>query len=390
MYHRIALGISLAFMLSHTACHHRTVSWPAQGPNAWAGWRIAAEQGAEPQPVDEARVAGERLVAPRGAGVRSPALPVDSLQYYRLKIQADHSAPTLLHVDNYDADGGFMTDHVATLINGDGSGQLHFTRTKLGANSIEVLMQPEASGAVELESFAMRPAARRSEVADWADSLYAEMPPLKWTAPLERWKHLETFQNKLLAGGVRRVVMLGDSIINDTGNSPMDVLIERHYPRLQLEVITSVANGKGCGYYRHENRVTEYVTRYQPELVIIGGISHGNDIEAIRDVIHQIRAENSADILLMTGAFGRGEDPRAIEGWQAELPDDSSHYRARLKGLAQAEGVGYFDLRGAWGGYFLGIEEPMEYFMRDNTHANVRGAQVLARLMERFFAPDSQ
>ena len=59
----------------------------------------------------------------------------------------------------------------------------------------------------------------------------------------------------------------------------------------------------------------EYVLDHRPDLVIIGGISHRNDISSIREVIRQIRGTTQADILLMTGAFGQ-TDPRNERSWQ--------------------------------------------------------------------------
>jgi lysophospholipase L1-like esterase len=56
--------------------------------------------------------------------------------------------------------------------------------------------------------------------------------------------------------------------------------------------------------------------------------------------------------------------------------------------LAADEGCGFLDLEGAWGAYLRSVAQPYAWFMRDEVHANTRGAQLLARILERWFAPD--
>jgi len=144
----------------------------------------------------------------------------------------------------------------------------HFPRSKAGVRQIRVVVKSQ-TGPVPLRMLKIEPATRR-QVRLRADQLYAATPTLKWTPDPDRWEHLVRFRDMLRQGGERRVVMPGDSIINDTGNAPMDVLIEAQYAGLKLELITSVGNNKGCTCYRQENRVREYVTRHRPDLVMTG------------------------------------------------------------------------------------------------------------------------
>jgi len=69
-----------------------------------------------------------------------------------------------------------------------------------------------------------------------------------------------------------------------------------------------------------------YVLDRRPDPVIIGGISQREDIESIGDVARPIRAGSAAEVLLMSGAFGR-VDPRQ-PGWKAEIDSDGHGYRA--------------------------------------------------------------
>ena len=45
---------------------------------------------------------------------------------------------------------------------------------------------------------------------------YSEMPPVQYSPPVERWEKLPKTRQLLTDGGTLRVVMLGDSIVNDT------------------------------------------------------------------------------------------------------------------------------------------------------------------------------
>src|SRR4030043_472514 len=124
--------------------------------------------------------------------------------------------------------------------------------------------------------------------------------------------------------------MLGDSIVNDPSRSCWNLLIERRYPKCKIEKITSVRGPTGCWGYKEPGRVQKFVLDHEPALVMIGGISHRDDIESIGEVIRQIRAASDADILLMTGAFG-SVDPREDIQWQKI--SDPSHFSEYRKGL---------------------------------------------------------
>lgn len=138
---------------------------------------------------------------------------------------------------------------------------------------------------------------------------YTEIPPVQYRPPAERWDKLPKTSKALTEGGTLRVVMLGDSIVNDTSRSCWNFIVERRHPRCRIEKITCVRGSTGCWWYKYPGRVQKFVLDHKPDLVLIGGISHRNDIESIREVIRQIQEASKPDILLMTGAFG-ATDPR--------------------------------------------------------------------------------
>ena len=87
---------------------------------------------------------------------------------------------------------------------------------------------------------------KNQRTLDQIQRIYSEMPPVRYTPPSDRWQYLpETKQ--LLTGGERlRVVMLGDSIVNDTSRSCWNLLLDQRYPKCRIIKITSVRGSTGC------------------------------------------------------------------------------------------------------------------------------------------------
>jgi hypothetical protein len=218
------------------------------------------------------------------------------------------------------------------------------------------------------------------------DAVYATIPPLKYQPAADRWKYLPNTMRRLQEGGTLRIVMLGDSIVNDTSHSQFEKLLERRYPKCKVVKVTSVRGSTGCWWYKEENRVKAWVLDHKPDLVLIGGISQRDDVDSIREVIRQIRAGCRAEILVMTGAFG-SVDPRDDKQWQLAIDPKGTDYRARLMRMAADEKVEFLDMTGPWGQSIRASGKPLDWFKRDPVHANDRGFQVLGRILERYFAP---
>ena len=218
------------------------------------------------------------------------------------------------------------------------------------------------------------------------DAIYAGMDPLRYTPPQDRWRNLEGTQKRLRDGDTLRIVMLGDSIIGDTSSSRYELLLGRMYPKCKIEKIVSVRGSTGCWWYKLDNHVEEYVLRHKPDLLMIGGISQRDDVDAIREVIHQVRAKQSPEILLMTPAFGATVDPH-IQQWTFDIKPDPADYRSRLKQLAEDEKCGFVDMTGPWWRYVQESGKDYGWFQRDRVHANDRGFQILGRILEKSFAP---
>ena len=151
--------------------------------------------------------------------------------------------------------------------------------------------------------------------------------------------------------------------------------------------MVSVRGGTGCRFYKEPGKIERYVLSQKPDLVIIGGISHGHDTESVRECIRQIRAASDCDIFLMTGPYGMA-DPLAGEGWRARVNDGKDEkYAADLKALAAEVGAEYLDLQLTWGEYVRAAGKPLDSYKRDPIHANAEGEAVLAAILDRYFTP---
>ena len=166
----------------------------------------------------------------------------------------------------------------------------------------------------------------------------------------------------------------------------VELLLMRMYPKCKVTKINSVRGSTGCWWYKQDNRVQDYVLRRKPDLLMIGGISHRNDTEAIREVIRQVRKTMQPEFVLMTGPFGR-YDPVADKNFRSTPDPEGKTYRSRLMRLAKEEKAEFIDMQGIWGTYIRKCGKPRLWFMRDVVHANERGSQILGRILERSFAP---
>jgi lysophospholipase L1-like esterase len=365
-----------------------------------AGWTAEASTGA-PAPIwsDAGGHSGPHCLFATAGKWESPAFPVTPFDYYRLDFWARAAGVEYFAAFFYDEHGqALVADHYSSVDpTADWKLQTLCFRAKAGAVTARIIFQPLGGHAMYVDDVTVRPVTRAQATA-WADEVYQKIPPvgrgLVPRPPLDspegaaQVRALQRTFARLRRGGTLRVVMLGDSIINDTGSSPWDLLVERQYPGAHLEVVTAVSGSKGSWYYQDDHRVQSYVLDYDPNLVIIGGISQRGDLEAIRTVIHQVRAQSPAEILLMSGIFGKGEDPRTRP---ALLPPEDSHsdaYRDGLRRLGEEEKAGFFDISAVWSQYMRGITTPYDFFMRDPVHANDRGRALAARLIAGYFAPE--
>lgn len=203
-----------------------------------------------------------------------------------------------------------------------------------------------------------------------------------YVPPQGRFRFIQKTMAKLRGDGSCKMVVLGDSLIQDTMASNFDKLLQADNPRCRLEAIGSTRSGTGCAWYRQENRLDEYVFRYDPmDLLVIGGISHGKNPEVVRDVIRQVRARHpEQEILVISPIFSTG----VVED-RLRLNPDRDPFRQALAKIAEEERCAYFDMQKPICEYINASGKVPGWFMRDGCHSNARGQWIIAQLMRRWF-----
>ncbi len=357
-----------------------TGSWPHQKP---AGKRI-----------DSVSTSGEHALVAEKGWWASPRFNVEPLAYYRLQFQSMVEGKAFWGVVFYDDQGKLLdADHYSSIDPSQTwqAGDFRF-RARLRAKTAQLRFQA-IDAPVYIDEVQVT-AASRPEVAKWADQLYRAEKPLMLDDAPRAGKNLARSLQKLRSGQTLRIVMLGDSIVADTGNSAFDVLLERAYPGARVEVITAVRSGTGCQYYQDENRVKPYVLDFQPDLVIIGGVSHQFDPQPVESVVKQIRAASDAEILLLSDAVTPAWLMARNFRGSSKLPEAEATariegYRPALARIAEQQQAAYFDMRPLWDDYTASTRKHPLWLYRDVVHANARGKQLLARMLLHYLGPDA-
>jgi lysophospholipase L1-like esterase len=250
----------------------------------------------------------------------------------------------------------------------------------------------------EARSVRVQPASRLA-VHNWADRLYAAMPPIGYQPPADRFDRLRRVRSKLREGRDVTIICLGDSIMNDTGNSTLDVLLERAYRYrgdASVRVLTAVGSGAGMQHWNDDlNRnwpgqdldLAQAVLARKPDLVMIGGISTRGGFHHFEQIVDRIRVGVEGrygywpDVLLMTGPFGRRADSPA---WRERRRVRQAESSAALREVARRKHTAFFDIAGAVDRYIADAQEagwqPADFY-RDGVHANHYGKQLLGRLL---------
>lgn len=219
-------------------------------------------------------------------------------------------------------------------------------------------------------------------------AIQKEMPPGDFAPATPDWAPLSRTRKILTEGGHLCLLALGDSIVNDTMRSGWVAKLSEAYPKADIEAWVYVRGGGACRHYMEEGRVTKWVVPRKPDLVLIGGISQGGEIDNIRTVIHQLRAAlPDVEILLATGVFGSQADPRIPEELAKAPYSGTGDYGLQLMKLAAEENCAYLDMTTPWAEYVRSAHVHPHRLYRDRVHANEYGEQILTKILMSFFRP---
>jgi len=329
---------------------------------------------------------------PAGDTLRLGRLPTTPYAFYQLRFRSRAGSKGYWAVFPFDYNDQEMRadTHSSVYASDDWLAHETYFRGLPGATSVEVGFRACESD-LEIQDVVVTPVSTDA-VRTWSHALSATLPPVTFTPPTDRHLRIPQTMARLQAGQAVRVVMLGDSISQDTCNSYYDIQVEPMYPGADLQLVPSIDGSKGCWYYIEDERFQRYVVDQKPELLMIGTHSEHHGIGPVEQMLRRVQAELDCEVMVVSGPMGddhryaaedHSEDARAMR--EEHLPRRRAFARQQAE-LCRDLGVAYFDLCSAWIDYLDQASVPYDYFHRDAGHANDRGKQVLAQLMTRYFA----
>jgi lysophospholipase L1-like esterase len=328
-------------------------------------------------------------ISAKAAHWHSPAFDVVPFKYYKVIYQAKGVAEGNINIQFTDQSGNpCITDVYDQLFLTNDWGQHEFCFRSFALAQKCRIQLISTSEEVLIDSISVEETSSR-EVNDWRKNILSSLPPIP-SQPSASQNLLPKTRSKLRNGGKLRIVMLGDSTINDTGNSLFETSLQALSHNLNIEVVNSVRGGTGCVWYQEENRVNDFVLQYNPDLLIIGGISNGYEVEPIRNVIKKVRASQNPEILVLSDSITptelimKGIADKCSGCDKNKVEEMARIYSHQLKMMANEEKVDFLDMRSYWNRYIQSSSWPLQWFLRDEIHANLRGKLVVGQVLLNF------
>jgi len=364
--------------------------WELMHPSACKGFAKQFETGSEP--------AGGRLQS----RVLQLKKPEGQPGYFRLRFRARSAVPAYWWVDLWDGRGKPLPD-VNSAIEPGPEWQGHEQMLYLQPAAVGAQVAFEFNGDFAVRDLTFEQATR-DEAAAWCDALYAALPSLEFRAPSGAFELLPRSSRALRQGDPWRIVLLGDSIQNDTFNSVFQALVERDLPVSQPHFIASVRGATGCWFYRHPENFAEYVARHHPDLLLIGGVSNLREdqddptaaMAKVREVVNRA-VDLGSEVVLLSPPFSRDwrqPDPSKptenlpVSAWDETVPvepDGTPRQWSPFAGLAGACEIAFWNMTVPTMQYVAASGMPHGFFNRNSGHSNDRGKQILGRTLHQYF-----
>ncbi len=389
MKHLVVVVILMGFGIQHALAAVLLQSDFEQDPLT-AGWCASApdDHSAVPLWAEGGAHSGTRYLAVTRGGWRSPMIPVTPGGYYLVEAYIRGDGPGLWHALYFDGNSVKLEPSIdlAMVKSGICTGtdqsaewklQVMCFRAAPGVTHAQLLFQPRADKMLAVDDVIVR-SATRQEATQWAEDIYAMVPPVTYTPPADRWQYLPHLRELMQKGGNLRMVLLGSSNINDVSSSYPELRIMQRNPQVVIDPVISVRGSTGCNYYQAPQQVKAYILDYKPDLVVIECSSFDSTIESIRSVVRQVRAAGRTEVVLATTA---GFD----KSWLLPIDPNGTDFYAGVLRLANEEKIAFLDLGRPASRYFADCGKPYAFFRRDAHHFNDRGKQAMAQLVAAFF-----
>ncbi len=375
-------------------------SFPGAITDRTPGWKFAPSQ---PNRKGMTYNKFEGYYPDKGGKLFSPRIKLDKesgkASYYRIVFEAEAPERSYQGINFYDAEGRLLPDDYDVVYAGGRHvyDRVFYAMDKV--DSVEIFFQSNRGCRVwdvRLEKTCAETAAQ------YCDRVYGELPPLRFEASADAMALLPKTADALRSGKPWRIVLLGDSIMQDLFHSQFHALIQRDFPKANVSWIISMRGSTGCWHYCQDGPFKEYVADEHPDLLIIGGISnynakfHPDGHEAMEIVARKAKTELGCEVLLLTGALAsdtRGYDPEAPD---ADLPvrkwdfrKDSWAMRTTdpegLQATGKRLGVPVWNLLFPCYEWLYSTGKPHEFYSRDKVHSGELGKQIIGRTATGYF-----
>lgn len=350
-----------------------------------SGWTYEASPGTE-----TVYIPFEGFYPDKGGRMQSPvfALPDSGGwgSYYRLTFTARSAEHCYWWLDYFDKDGLLIPDNNSKVYPGPEFRDYDEMVYVPGeARSAQIAFVSKGKVEARNVRFATATAA---EAAKWCDDLYSTIPPLNFTVPGRSMARLPRTVAAMKNGTPWRVVMLGNSIMNDSFNSLFMALVQRDFPKARFNVVSSVRGGTRSDYYRKPEAFAKYVAAHKPDLLMILDGMGGEDVEAVATMA---RDQVGCEVIIMNGGLtGDWRERNSTLDWRS-LKGEVGHEDfdvAPLRRSAQKVEVAFWDLVTPCQDYLASIG--YLDFGRDWVHNNDVGKQIIGRTLHQFFLTANQ
>ena len=353
----------------------------------WCAW-VPDDKGPAPVWAEGGAHSGTRYLSATRGRWRSPMIPVTPGEYYLVEAYLRGDGPGLWHAMYFDGNGAKLEPSmdIAAAKSGICTGtdqsvewkrQVMCFRPTPGTTHAQLLFEPRGDKMLAVDDVTVR-SATWQEAAKWEEDIHATAPPISYTPPSDRWQYLPHTRAALQHGGNLRMVLLGSSNMNDIASGYPDLLIRQRNPKVMIDAIVSVRGSTGCNYFQAPAQVKAYILDYQPDVVLIECSGFDSTVDAIRNVVKEVRAAGKAEIVCVTSAW-------FDKTWLTPLDPNGADFFAGVWRMANEEKVAFLDLSRPVSRYFADCGQPYEFFRRDTHHFNDRGKQALSQLVAAYF-----
>jgi hypothetical protein len=160
-----------------------------------------------------------------------------------------------------------------------------------------------------------------AELAEHGDRLFAHfgVEARAWTDP-SRLELIPHTMDKLRHGGSLKLLLMGDSWINDTaGHTPFEAWLMRSYPECDITLACAAIGGTGVAGWNNQANVDAAIIPHAPDTILVGGISSWKDtgwdsIDDWNGLISKLKTGcPGAEIIVASSANGKAGTSAAAE-----------------------------------------------------------------------------